>query len=373
MPFWITAALLTLLACLAVLLPLARRRDGAADGADSDLAVYQDQLAELDRDLARGAIDAAEAGEARAEIGRRILKAAGKADVAGARGNGRAGRIVATLAVLAVPLASWGIYAAIGSPNLPAQPLAARLDRNPAENTVFELVARAERHLAANPEDGRGWEVLAPIYHRIGRFDDAATAWGHAIRLLGSTAAREVALGEAVASAAGGTITPEAKAALERALALEPRNLKARFLMAAALAQESRGDEAAGAFRAILADLPEASPWRATIAKAISDLEGGPQAGSPGGGSDADAGGLISDKDQAEMIGEMVAGLDRRLRENPGDAAGWQRLVRSYVVLRKPDEAADALARGIDALGAGSEAAAGLREFAAGLGVNAKE
>ena len=96
MPFWITAALLTLLACLAVLLPLARRRDGAADGADSDLAVYQDQLAELDRDLARGAIDAAEAGEARAEIGRRILKAAGKADVAGARGNGRAGRIVAT-------------------------------------------------------------------------------------------------------------------------------------------------------------------------------------------------------------------------------------------------------------------------------------
>lgn len=371
MPFWIIAALLTLLACLAVLLPLARRRGEAADGPDFDLAVYQDQLAELDRDLARGAIDASEAAEARAEIGRRILKVAGKGAAAEARGNGRAGRIVATLAVLAVPLVSWGIYAAIGSPNLPAQPLAARLDRNPAENTVFELVARAERHLAANPDDGRGWEVLAPIYHRIGRYDEAATAYGHTIRLLGSTAAREVALGEAIASAAGGAITPEARVAFERALAIEPKNLRARFLMAASLAQEGRGEAAAGAFRAILADLPQASPWRETIAKAISDIESGPQAAPSG--AQPDAGGLISDKDQAEMIGEMVAGLDRRLKENPDDPAGWQRLVRSYVVLRKPEEAADALARGIDALGAGSEAAAGLREFAAALGVKAKE
>ena len=369
MPFWIVAALLTLLACLAVLVPLARRRDAAAGDADPDLAVYRDQLAELDRDLARGAIDAAEAAEARAEIGRRVLKAAGKSEAADSARSGRAGRIVATLAV-AVPLASWGIYAAIGSPNLPAQPLAARLDRNPAENTVLELVARAERHLAANPEDGRGWEVLAPIYDRIGRFDDAATAWGNAIRLLGSTAAREMALGESIAAAADGSISAEARAAFERALALEPKNHKARFLMAAALAQEGRRDEAAGAFRAMLADLPEASPWRETILRSIADLEGGPRA-APAPGEDA--GGLILDKDQAEMIGEMVAGLDKRLREKPDDAAGWQRLVQSYVVLQKPDEAADALARGISALGAGGEAAAELRALAAGLGVETKE
>lgn len=370
MPFWIVAALLTLFACLAVLVPLARRREAVAGDADPDLAVYRDQLAELDRDLARGAIDAAEAAEARAEIGRRVLKAAGKSEAADPARSGRAGRIVATLAVLAVPLASWGIYAAIGSPNLPAQPLAARLDRNPAENTVLELVARAERHLAANPEDGRGWEVLAPIYDRIGRFDDAATAWGNAIRLLGSTAAREMALGESIAAAADGSISAEAKAAFERALALEPKNHKARFLMAAALAQEGRRDEAAGAFRAMLVDLPEASPWRETILRSIADLEGGPRAAPV---PDEDAGGLILDKDQAEMIGEMVAGLDRRLREKPDDAAGWQRLVQSYVVLQKPDEAADALARGISALGAGGEAAAGLRAFAAGLGVETKE
>lgn len=367
MSFWVLAALLTLLACLAVLLPLARKRDDSAGEAGSDLAVYQDQFAELDRDVARGAINGAEAAEARAEIGRRILRAAGKGEGSAASRNGRTGRVIATLAVLAVPLASWGIYAAIGSPHLPAQPLAARLDGNPAENTVQELVARAERHLAANPEDGRGWEVVAPIYQRLGNYGDAATAWGHAIRLLGSTATREVAHGEAIASAAGGAITPEAKAAFERALALEPGNFKARFLVAAALAQEGRDGEAVEALRALLTDLPAGSPWRETIVKAVSDLEGSPAAAS----AEAQADGLILDNDQAEMIGEMVAGLDRRLREQPDDAEGWQRLVRSYVVLRKPDEAADALARGIGALD--GEAAAGLRQFAAGLGVTVKE
>ena len=77
MLFWVTAALADRLArCLAVLVPLARRRRTPSEPAAHDLEVYRDQLAELDRDAARGLIGAAEAEEARAEIGRRILKIA---------------------------------------------------------------------------------------------------------------------------------------------------------------------------------------------------------------------------------------------------------------------------------------------------------
>lgn len=371
MPFWIAAALLTLLACLPVLLPLARRGDDVADDSDFDAAVYRDQLAELDRDAARGAIGETEAAEARAEIGRRLIKASAGGTKRQAQGLSRAGRITASLAVLAVPLASWGIYGAIGSPNLPAQPLSARLEKNPAENTVFELIARAERHLEASPEDGRGWEVIAPIYQRIGRYRDSAVAYGNAIRLLGSSASREIALGEALTAAADGAITAEARAAFERALALEPKNPKARFLFAAALSHEGRRAEAAAAFRALLADLPDASPWRPTVTQAVADLEGSPERGPTA--SEVEAAGLIPDKERAAMIGEMVAGLDERLRQNPDDPEGWQRLVRSYMVLDRADEAADALARGVAALGGQSEAAAQLQAFAASLGVKAKE
>ena len=125
-------------------------------------------MTELDRDAARGLIQAAEAGEARAEIARRILKADKAAASAAKAPDGRSARAIGMAAVLAVPLVSWGIYAAIGSPGLPSQPLAARLDKSPADSTVDELIARAEAHLAANPD---GWA-------RLGRARaDLCAAW----------------------------------------------------------------------------------------------------------------------------------------------------------------------------------------------------
>jgi len=371
MLFWILAALLTLGACLAILLPAARARQAVPADSEFDLTVYRDQLAELERDVARGVIGREEAEQARAEIGRRILRLEGEGAAVSRSAPSSLGRTLATMAVLSIPLASWGIYAATGSPHLPGQPLAARLDKNPSDSSIEELVARAEAHLRENPGDGRGWEVLAPIYYRMGRSPEAVNAYRNAMKLLGETAQREIGLGEAIAAAAGGTITTDAQEAFERALALEPGHPRARFLLAAALAQEGRDSEAAAALSALEHDLPVDSPWLQPVARALADLG----ATKPPGPTqdDVEAAGLISDKERAEMVDEMVAGLDRRLREAPDDVEGWQRLVRSYVVLGRHDAAADALARGVEALGAESEAAAGLLAFAAESGVTLKE
>lgn len=368
MLFWIVAAFLTLCACLAVLVPMARARGRSDADADYDLEVYQDQLAELERDVGRGVIGGAEAEQARAEIGRRILRIAGDAPGTAHPKGSRLSRVVATLAVLAVPLASWGIYAATGSPHLPGQPLQARLNANPADSSIEELVARAEGHLAANPEDGRGWDVLAPIYHRIGRYNDAVIAYSNAIRLQGSSAAREIGLGEAIAANAGGAITTDAQAALERALVLDPQNPKAHFLLASAMAQEGKEDEAGQAWRAMLEGLPADSPWRGAVEQALARLGDEPARPGPTA-DDVDAAALMSDKDRAQMIEDMVVRLDQRLRDDPQDAEGWQRLVHSYVVLGRPDDARGALKRGLDALGRPSQPGAALETYAAERGV----
>lgn len=368
MLFWIVAALLTLLACLAILVPMVRVKAHASADSDHDLAVYQDQLAELERDVGRGVIGETEAEQARAEIGRRILRIAGEGRGTGSSKSSRTGRTIATLAILAVPLASWGIYAVTGSPELPGQPLQERLTANPAENSIEELVARAEGHLTANPEDGRGWDVLAPIYYRMGRYNDSVVAYRNAIRLQGSSVTRELGLGEAIAANAGGTITVEAQAALERALVLEPQNPQAQFLLATALAQEGKSAEASQAWRSMLAGLPTNSPWRGAVEQSLARL--GEQPAIPGpSAEDVEAADLMSDKDRAQMIEDMVAGLDQRLRDNPQDAEGWQRLVQSYVVLGRLDDARDALQRGLDALGRPSQPAASLETFAAERGV----
>lgn len=379
MLFWVIAALLTLGASLAVLLPLSGRRPVGAAVGSHEIEVYRDQLSEVERDTERGLIEPAEAEQARAEIARRILKA----DKASANGSasvsgGKAMRIFRTAAVLAVPLLSWGIYASVGSPGLPSQPLSARLEKNPADSTVEELVARAEAHLAANPDDGRGWDVLAPIYARIGRYQEAVTAYSNAIRLDGSSGARESGLGEAIAAAAGGMITVDAQAAFSRALALEPGQPKAEFFLASALAQEGKVEEAIAAWQAMMMRLSPDSPWRNAVADAIAEgsarLADAAKDATPGPTQqDIDAASTMSSEDRTAMIETMVASLDDKLRQNPRDLEGWTRLVKSYQVLGRTDAARDALRRGIDVFGKDSAEARQLADFSGALGVKATE
>ncbi|TPI32516.1 c-type cytochrome biogenesis protein CcmI [Mesorhizobium sp. B3-2-1] len=379
MLFWVIAAILTLGASLAVLLPLAGASKDASSSGDHDLEVYRDQLAELDRDAARGLIGPAEAAEARAEIARRILRLdnADMADKTSGRSASVTARLVATVAVLVVPLVSWGLYSQIGSPDLPSQPLSERLAKNPADSSVDELVARAEAHLAANPSDGRGWDVLAPVYLRMQRFADAAAAYRNAIRLDGDNAARQAGLGEAIAGATGGIVSADAQDAFEAALKLDPANAKASFYLAMALAQEGRGKEAAAAWQAMLGRLPPDSPWRGAVEQALAK-SGGPEvaSGAAAKGPDAvdvDAASSMSPQDREAMINTMVAGLDDKLRQNPHDPEGWMRLVRSYVVLGKTDQARDALGRAIAVFGADSDEARKFTAFAASLGLTATE
>lgn len=380
MIFWVIAAVLTLGASLAVLLPLASGAKSAmAAGARHDLEVYRDQLSELDRDLRRGLIQPAEADQARAEIGRRILRldesrAGAEADALPAP---KALRLASVAAVLAVPLISWGLYVQLGSPELPSQPLSARITKSPADSSVGELIARAEAHLAANPTDGRGWDVLAPIYLRLQRFPDAVTAYRNAIRLEGATAARQAGLGEAIAGAAGGVVSAEAQAAFEAALQIEPANPKAGFYLAMALAQDGREKEAEAAWRKMLPTLPAESAWRGAVEQALAaaGAEDAPMQGTAGGPSEADmaAAAAMSPQDRTEMIETMVAGLDEKLRRDPRNRDGWIQLIRSFAVLGEQEQARDALRRGIAAFGAGSEEAGKLTDFAASLGLEASE
>ena len=281
--------------------------------------------------------------------------------------------------MLSVPVVSWGLYAVLGSPDNPSQPLSARLAADPANVPVDELIARAEAHLVAFPNDGRGWDVLAPIYLRMGRFDDSIEAFRQAIRLVGATADREAGLGEAITAAAGGLVSADAKGAFERALKLEPGHPKSAFFLASALAQQGRVEEAVAAWNAMRPGLPPGSPWLTAIDQVLAEADrrmaaaDAPPAESGPGADDIAAASQMSPEDRNAMIETMVARLDEKLKQNPLDPQGWQRLVRSYVVLGKTDQARGALARGVAALGAASEQAAELQAFAAALGLTRAE
>lgn len=369
MLFWIAAAALTLAASLAVLVPLTRRTADAEPTGRHDIEVYRDQLQEVERDAARGVIEASQAEQAKVEIARRLLKADSDGQAARKEGSGGVVRLAGLAGVLLVPLVSWGLYSAIGTPGVPGEPLAQRMARNPAESSVDELIARAEKHLADNPDDARGWEVLGPVYMRQQRFADAATAWRNAIRIAGSNAQRESALGEAIAAASGGVVTADARAAFERALAQDPNEPKARFLLASGLAQEGKLAEAADAWQKMKLALAADSPWHEPVDRAIAEARArldAPVAKGPTA-DDVTAAQEMMPEDRRQMIEGMVAGLDEKLRANPDDLEGWQRLIRSYVVLGRPDDAKAALGRALAGLEGDNRTK--VSQFAADLGV----
>jgi cytochrome c-type biogenesis protein CcmH len=375
MLFWVFAALLTFAAALAVMRPFLRASGAAAAGVEHDLAVYRDQLAELELEVRRGLISEADAAEARAEIGRRILRLTqAKADESGEGGGRRLAAGIAVAAVLAVPVVSWGVYGMLGSPAMPALPLQARLEQDPGEASIGELIGRAEAYLAEHPEDVRGWQTLAPIYSRLGRYGDAAGAYRRIIALAGATADVEAALGEAMVGQSGGIITADAEAAFDRALALDGANPRARFFLGMARAQEGRQEEARALWREMAESLPEDSPWRGVARQALAGLDEEEDAASPGPLQEDMAGADdMTPQERQDMIEGMVASLDARLREEPADPEGWQRLLRSYVVLGRQADAADALERGLAALGPESVEAQTLAEFAGTLGITRNE
>ena len=368
MTLWFLLALMTAAAVFAVLWPLGR---GARRRAGSDVAVYRDQIDEIARDRATGLIGEAEAEAARVEVSRRLLAAAdaaraqsGAAPRPGALARRRAAA-VATL--LGVPIVAVALYLALGSPQLPGQPLAARTNAPLRDQSLESLVTRVEAHLARNPEDGRGWEVIAPVYLRVGRFDDAVKAWRNALRLNGATADREADLAEAMTAAANGVVTAEAKAAFERAHALEPKHAKARFFLGIAAEQDGDRPAAAAIWREMLTDAPAGAPWVAYVRQALARLEA-PAAPGPSAEDIATAQSM-KPEDQSAMIRGMVERLSERLKRDGSDVDGWLRLVRAYTVLGEKDRAREAASDARRAIGTDADKLRRLEDLVKGLGL----
>ena len=139
-------------------------------------------------------------------------------------------RIAAGVALVGLPLLSVAFYLPLGSPRLGDFPLAERARAPGANQSLDALVAQVEAHLEKNPTDGRGWNVLAPVLARIGRYDDAVRAFRNSITYNGDSADRRADLGEALTGAAGGVVTADAKAEFERAIALDADEAKAQLL-----------------------------------------------------------------------------------------------------------------------------------------------
>lgn len=383
MLFWIILALVTAAVVLVVIAPLMRPVEATAEETAEDADVYRDQLKELERDRERGLIGDSEAEAARAEIGRRLLAAtAAAAPVLKVRSV--ADRRIAMATVIAIPALAVPLYLVLGQPDMPDAPLVERLAAAPAAEDVAALVGRVEKHLATKPDDIEGWRVIAPIYARMGRLEDAVAAWG---RIVAAGAADNDILesyGVGLVDTNDGIVSSQAQAVLAKVVAADASRIRAKFYYAEGLRQAGSLKAALDEFDDLIGRSPANAPWlklvrdrRHDTLVALNLPADRPEpptlpavAEAPGPtAADVDAAAGMNAGDRKTMIEGMVQQLATKLESDPRDRDGWVRLMRSYSVLGRTDDAKAALARARETFSADKADLDAINAAAASLGI----
>ena len=372
--FALLAGALAVATALAILLPALRpRRDaaeraGASDRAGAALAIFRDQLAEVERDAERGLVSGEEARAARTEIERRMLAAAR----AGGRGAMRSGRAGVLAAALAVPVVAAGVYELTGRPGVPSQPFAERASERAAATEVAELAAELRRRLEADPSGGptEGWTLLGQTHLRRGEYREAVRAFEVASARDDASPGVLTQHAEALVAVSDGIVTPAALALIDRALARDPTIPAGHYYRA--LAAEQSGNPAGGReiLLARLADASGPEPWAEAFLSEANSM--GAAAGlDPVSARDAIPGLAAAEdaspEEREAQVRAMVDGLAARLEAEPDDLEGWLRLGQARAVLGEPEAARAAFGRALSLMPADDARRAEVEEAVATL------
>jgi cytochrome c-type biogenesis protein CcmH len=342
---WVVIAILCAAAAAALVWPILRNRTTASTARrDYDLAVYRDQLAELDRDLARGLLSGEEHRAAQLEVQRRMLAA----DRPETSPHVASHRVVPLALAIGTPIAAIFIYLAVGAPWM-SVPSPAAEEARVQRAEIARFVDRLAERLNEAPDDARGWSMLGRSYALLERYPDAIAAYERAEKLAPHDADLVARHAEALIMAERGTIGEASRALIAHALAIDPAEPRARFYLGLAEAQAGRGREALTLWVALERDSPPDSPARRAVSSRIDRLArdlGLDPTRLPGreapSAEPQPAPTDMSAEDRAKMIRGMVDSLAARLEREPNDAEGWARLGRSYGVLGEREKSRDA-------------------------------
>lgn len=395
MILWIVLTVMIALAVVGLTIPLIRP-GGVLDRRMTSAEVLKAQLADLDRQAEAGTAPAEDIAALRLETERRAL-AEGIEVVPDRRPLGEKALMRLALGLAAVvALGGTGLYALLGSPDLPgAGPRDAATATAPAAAAhagadVRAMIGQLETQLRQTPEDVNGWRMLGWSYFQTGRFAEAAEAYGRAAALEPANAEHFSAQGEALVQAGGGQVTPAALTAFRGALRADPQDPRARYFVAVEMDQRGEREAAMTAWIDLINSAPAGAPWAAEVRVFVEDLArergqnisgrlrpasaGAPAASVPPGIPGPTAAQIaeaesMAPADQQAMIQGMVSGLEERLRASPRDRDGWVRLMRARMVLGDGAAAAAAFRNGMRAFADSPADQAVLTEAARGLRV----
>jgi cytochrome c-type biogenesis protein CcmH len=399
MLLWMILTVMTVLAAVGIAIPLLRRRDAVEVPRDDAVTVLKDQLGEIEAQAATGALAAPEADALKSDLKRRVLAEARKGEAPARPLSDRTLIYVALGLAAIVALGGTALYVKMGRPDVPASPAMARKAQGGEgmmagggeghpQGDVSAMIAQLETQMRETPNNPEGWRMLGWSYLQTGRPADAAMAYGKAAALQPDNPEHLSAQGEATVLAAQGSVTPAAEAIFRKALAVDPADPRARYYLAVGKDQRGERDAAMNDWIALIKSAPPDAPWAAEVRDFVEqiaaerkiDLSGrlppapaqAAQAPSAPRGPNAEqmaAAQDMSEGDRQQMVQGMISGLAERLKQNPRDRAGWERLLRARMVMGDSQQAAADYRTARQAFAGSPADQRALRDAAAQLGV----
>jgi cytochrome c-type biogenesis protein CcmH len=279
--FWSIAAVMMMVALAFVLPPLMRtRKVSAVSRDDLNTKVIKEQLAELEYDLASGKLDQTQFDAARKDLERELLYDLDADNKLQTATSEHGGRWITLVLIPAIPACAILLYQLMGSVELIdrislAHTASSQQAQQQAQQvaSIDEMVARLAARLEQQPDDLKGWTMLARSYTILKRYSEAEVAYENVLRLSDENAAAMADYADAMVMANGGTFTDKAGALLTRALELEPGNIKALWLAGHWKNQSGAYAEALEYWQQAALKLPAGSQDATVIGQQISTLQ----------------------------------------------------------------------------------------------------
>ena len=335
MIFWLIIATLAVITAFLLYIPESAGSGIALPGNKEDRSFYERRLLDIDVDLQDGRLSAEDAEALRAEAARKLIRESDeKSHVSSSRAMSNS---VIYIALVFVPVFSLLVYAKLGSPELVSS------RQTPIVDASLETMIRvAETRLQKEPDEIQGWQVLAPVYVRLGRYGDAVKAYQNLVRLSGRKPELLFSFGEAMVLENENTVPEQAAELFSEVLTLQPAHPGASYYSGLASVQTGNKEQAKAIWMALLERSHGSEFWVASTVQNLKSLgvaDGKLEEIMPGFATASQLQAL-SPEERTKQIEGMVASLAAKLEADPNDRDGWLRLVRSQMVLGKYDQAA---------------------------------
>jgi cytochrome c-type biogenesis protein CcmH len=277
--FWIAAVVCVVIALAFVLPPLLRKKAGEAKAArrDINIAVYRDQMKEMEADRANGLLSEDQFQTAKLELEARLAEdalAKEAVDTTPVRVGGR--KLGFSLAAV-LPAAAFGLYFLLGNPAALTAIAEAQANPNPnavpGEHDIMKMIQQVEEKTRQDPNDGQAWTILAKTYSAVGHWPEALNAWEKAIKLRPEEPAVMTGYAEALAITNNRVLEGKPMELVLKALEKDPNDIKGLELAGIGSFQQKSYAKAAFYFKQLHKLLPPESPYAQDILGAQKEAE----------------------------------------------------------------------------------------------------